>query len=641
MEETKIDKADKIDMDMNEEMNMTKTESEEIVTPENAKKKKKKNESAGDYTRFFEAVYFLLLINTTAYAVLRTSAVDIMVYTRVWPYICIILETLIGVKVLYEWKNKWGAAECIMAVLGPVALLLCELHIDKISMMPFIFLILGARNIDGRKILKTYLYVSVAATLFVVIWALMGKVDNLVLYRDETSTHKRMALGFSYPTILTAHILTASTIWAYLRSEKIKWFEIIIIGGLGVFCYYIAEARIAAACILGIALVLLVGKICDIKKYKLKFFRLKPIKLCMIFCTSIFLALSFLIGWIYLITGSASFDHILSGRPLFNGMTMERYTLSPLGENMIFHGSFEQGMEGVPTGYYVINSSYLKFVYMFGIVGIISFIAMWTLLLYREVKKDNIRNALIFCAFCLFGFFETRMVQPEFDAFEFLILAGAEPILFFEFRFVNKQKIIKRIKSVVASFMLAVLTEMIVFNFKSVQTTLNMPLDAFSNQYFDTSVLEQVGENLFLCHENDVYLLNITDFGDEEITSVWFDMNIFDAEEMTLIPDAKFDIKFFDATNMKRQEDMVVLTSGTADCSNRGTTYFDVDYGKDCVARGLVFTVDAPVIIEFGNFVYNGPKPYNVNWLRVAAIFAVYLAGFVIYQKKVANSEEV
>ncbi len=206
--------------------------------------------------------YLGMLVLLTVYKVLSYACLDI-VWDNLGEGIPIIrflivhfllepngvLLTLAVIRhICYE---KYDIRELIAAVL------ICYLtayavkvnHHEEILMM--ILLMLCARGISFRRLLKIY-FITVCLTVTgVVLASQFGLIENMQY--QLSGRRSQMAFGFSYPTRFASHIFFLLLWYWYLRGNRMKYKEAIMPIMAGVFVWIFSNARLNTVCLFAMA----------------------------------------------------------------------------------------------------------------------------------------------------------------------------------------------------------------------------------------------------------------------------------------------------------------------------------------------------------------------------------------------------
>lgn len=112
--------------------------------------------------------------------------------------------------------------------------------------------IYGARGLDGRKILKVWLVMSVMNIILTLSAAGLGLIRNFKMEWDDkwALTDTKNSLGFIYSTDCAARFFFTSLVYFYLRGEKLRWFEYLIFTAMALILFRYTGGRIDSGCIL-------------------------------------------------------------------------------------------------------------------------------------------------------------------------------------------------------------------------------------------------------------------------------------------------------------------------------------------------------------------------------------------------------
>ena len=82
--------------------------------------------------------------------------------------------------------------------------------------------ILGAKDVQFRRIIKLYFIVGTMTLLFIMVCSLTGVIKNLIYHRIFNSV-TRQSFGIIYPTDFAAHVLYLLLAYSYLKFEQLSW----------------------------------------------------------------------------------------------------------------------------------------------------------------------------------------------------------------------------------------------------------------------------------------------------------------------------------------------------------------------------------------------------------------------------------
>ena len=250
----------------------------------------------------------------------------------------------------------------------------------------YYMMLIGARNVDFRKIALTALYIAVPVLVALTLLASFGVIKDLLYIEAGTYRH---SFGIIYPTDYGAHWFFAACLWFWLRKGKLRWYDICIFLALSGFLFVMCKAKTDGVCIVLLAVA---GLLLNIKPVENAVFKLKWL---WISSFALFALLSFALCLTYL-QWSSVWDFInthinfsFSLRFKFGRDALSRDPFTLFGTLVIERGnggdvrcpSFEE--------YTFIDNSYVKVYIRAGVIVFVGLIALLTRFLYkRAAAKD-------------------------------------------------------------------------------------------------------------------------------------------------------------------------------------------------------------------------------------------------------------
>lgn len=283
------------------------------------------------------------------------------------------------------------------------------------------FLIIGAIDIDYRRILKLCLWIEVPFTIIVVIGSRMGYITNLVYHRNG---HSRDSFGFVYPTSFAAHIVFIVLIWVALRQVRCTLVELGIIDVIAVLLYIFCDAKCSTISLILVTLFVLYIRIQDKYARKKGQWHYKPSKLivfaCLI-CPFILAALMILLSRFYMPENSmmSKLNDLLTARLYYGKMAFDRYDVKLWGQYIEMKG-YGGSTEPV-LDYFYIDCSYVNILMRFGPVILLIALGIMVCLMYRNRKNPYILAMLVIV--CVNSIIEQRLFDIWYNAFLILPFA--------------------------------------------------------------------------------------------------------------------------------------------------------------------------------------------------------------------------
>ena len=288
--------------------------------------------------------------------------------------------------------------------------------------MYLLILIIGARGISFKKLIKVYTAVTAVLLIITIAAALSGYIENLTYYQEGRRT--RYAFGINYPTDFSAILFYLILAWFYIRGKKLKYIELGIAGFLGIFVYWFCDARMNTICIIGASLVFAVHKFFSKKaEKKQKEYRIcKPISMLLILsgilCSLVMTGLTMLYSPNNPII--AFIDNALSSRLRLGHKGIDIYGFTLWGQNipMIGLGSTTKDVDF----YFFLDSSYIYNLLQFGLLIAVLLLAAWTMISGKAYIKKEWELLLILAIIAVQCMVEHHMVSVAFNPFWMALL---------------------------------------------------------------------------------------------------------------------------------------------------------------------------------------------------------------------------
>ena len=288
--------------------------------------------------------------------------------------------------------------------------------------MYLLILIIGARGISFKKLIKVYAAVTAVLLIITIAAALSGYIENLTYYQEGRRT--RYAFGINYPTDFSAILFYLILAWFYIRGKKLKYIELGIAGLLGIFVYWFCDARMNTICIIGASLVFAVHKFFSKKaEKKQKEYRIcKPISMLLILsgilCSLVMTGLTMLYSPNNPII--AFIDNALSSRLRLGHKGIDIYGFTLWGQNipMIGLGSTTKDVDL----YFFLDSSYIYNLLQFGLLIAVLLLAAWTMISGKAYIKKEWELLLILAIIAVQCMVEHHMVSVAFNPFWMALL---------------------------------------------------------------------------------------------------------------------------------------------------------------------------------------------------------------------------
>lgn len=341
-----------------------------------------------------------------------------------WPeYLYSYIQVIIGIAVIFRYMIlKPKNIDSIILILIILAAFLISRDRSAIgSVLETGLLIIGAKEIDYKKILKVYLGVQIPLTIITLIAGQLGIIENLTYYRGE---QVRMAFGFVYPTNFASHIMFMIAAWIAIREIKCTFLELGMITILVYFLDKYYDARCGEICIILLVLSTIYLK-CRMyfaekngKKYKTSKF-LNFLCLCVPFGgagTMILLSRFYdpSKGWM------EKLDSIMSTRLALGKKTFDLYDVKLWGQYIEMHGG--GGTTAPKPDYFFIDCSYLNILMRFGFVVFVLTMLLLSITIVKSYKKPFLLAMIVII--CIHSMIEQHLFELHYNIFFMLAFAN-------------------------------------------------------------------------------------------------------------------------------------------------------------------------------------------------------------------------
>lgn len=386
-----------------------------------------------DVERVWEIIYLIMLAFYVGVNVLTSTMFEIAwppYFFQTFRSVCVTLVVIRLIIIKDMPKKKFVA----MIVISFVFLMS---HYMSGYGLPIdlLILVLGAYNVDFRKILKTYIAVWSVLLVITIIGAMTGLAENLVYYQGEGGERVRMALGMNYPTDLAAYVAFLMFAYVCVRDEYITYLEIGVMAVLAVAVYYITDARTDFIIMLMVTIVVM-----TVKVHIIKFGEHRLLSKIIVFEPFILGALICLITYNYTAQNSLLEyidTNVLSNRLMLGKQAFEEYGIRMFGQCVIENGY--GGSLILTAPYFFIDSSYVSILVKYGAITIMVVLTMNSICIYRMIHKEQVMMLVIVIIVSIQSVMEHHYIQYWYNPF----------ILLFFSKYYNEKKVRKNDKELV------------------------------------------------------------------------------------------------------------------------------------------------------------------------------------------------
>lgn len=279
-------------------------------------------------------------------------------------------------------------------------------------MMFFLLLYFAAYDVESRQGLRT---IYITQTIFLFTLVLLSMFGYATDYIFDPYTRMRHSLGFNWTTtapILYFFILLA---YIYLKQEKIKIIEYILLELLNIWFYKMTDTRMT---FVASTLFLFFFAIEGVLKNRWKFWKnFNKIYYILPTCICMF---SLVLHWSYNPENQVwrNLNDLLSGRLALGKSAILKYGVSLFGQEITWIGfSLKKDNIYNASGYNYVDCSYLQILLQFGILFLIAVVGIYTVAVYRAVKQGDYYLVWILLIVLLFAITEPKLMYFTFNPF--------------------------------------------------------------------------------------------------------------------------------------------------------------------------------------------------------------------------------
>lgn len=282
----------------------------------------------------------------------------------------------------------------------------------NVDIFYFSFFIIGSRNINADRILKTFIWVNISFMVIAAILSLIGLIKNIVITRGVYSPVYRYALGMAYPSDYAARGLALLLAYAVLKKFKLRLPEYISFIAVTLWFYLITGTRVD----LLLSLLLIIFLITYPKiKHLFKKISVRTANIGML--TYIFLI--YLIGFLYTYFPSNKvlnlINSVLSGRLTYERMLFKHFPIRFTGQYIY--------QPGGGSGFF-IDASFFRILWMYGIPMLLLTLILIFCLNSRFIKNINyLPLELAFIIFFISAGIDQHFLDASFNFIPLMLFA--------------------------------------------------------------------------------------------------------------------------------------------------------------------------------------------------------------------------
>lgn len=350
------------------------------------------------------SLYVLVfLLNCTAIKEMDT----VQLLCRGIRYVCYLLAV---VKVV---RTSFTGRQILQSIVMLFLIAMVVLASGEQALIFHALIFWAAKDVNSRTIIKITLILQ---TIIVAVFVVLSQIGIIVDMIANAETRARHMLGFEWantvPTLFFFMVLS----YIYLRKEKLRLIEIIIIELINLWLYIMTDTRMS---FLLLSLVLVYVFFMKLHWQNHTRFRNK----WLVLMPSVVCVFSLALHWMYN-EGNAVWDRLnmlLSRRLAYGYSGIHTYGIHLFGTPIEWVG-FGLGAPADAT-YNYVDCSYLKILLSNGIVFLVLIILAYTYVMYKAVKINDLYLQTALLAILIFSITEPRLFHFAYNPFPILALS--------------------------------------------------------------------------------------------------------------------------------------------------------------------------------------------------------------------------
>ncbi|WP_338210069.1 polysaccharide biosynthesis protein [Lactiplantibacillus paraxiangfangensis] len=370
-----------------------------------------------------ETVYLTVFAVYLASVTINTTTFFSYYPHRVATIIQLLTAGLMLAKIVFfdELTTKQIMAEMSLLSLVLIVTLISSAH----YLVTTVLLVMAARGINFRRILKTYLGIVGGILLVAFIAAMLGIIQNITFVTEDGV---RQSFGVVYTTDFAAHIFYLSCVYLYLKARRFELLDLVpVLFGLWVIYHYTQTMTDTIAMI--VLIVTFMGYI-----YRRQLSKIKVIITSLRYYFLALPVITILIVWL-----TAVFDFndkilrtlndLLSTRLALGNNGLLAYGVKLFGQPWIpmnGWGGDRSTMVNAGIGevtYFFIDSSFLNMLISYGLLLTLAIIIGLSFFLYLRTKQNDYLLPTIFLAIAIASAFDQHFLEVTYNVFFLAVFA--------------------------------------------------------------------------------------------------------------------------------------------------------------------------------------------------------------------------
>lgn len=303
---------------------------------------------------------------------------------------------------VYRPKELWGMAAVLLA--GA----LCFVCSGDFTLMEFAIIVIAAKDISPRTLVKVFAVIKTAAVILTLALAAVKVLPTIIYENGENDAYN--TYGFCHRNVLGANMAVLCLAWLYLRYQKLQPRDLALWGVLTVVTYLVAVSR-TSLIIMALSIVLVYGcrrmedrilKTPHIRRILLGFFL--GLFLISLVCTVFYERYNEF--WEFV-------DKIFTKRLRFSHQVLEEYGFSLFGQEIEFVSTLEA--QNTDDTRLILDNAFMRALLHNGIIPGSLFLAACCKALDRSWQRKNLPLIAGMLVMAVYGMSERFMMDVNYN----------------------------------------------------------------------------------------------------------------------------------------------------------------------------------------------------------------------------------
>lgn len=589
-----------------------------------------KNESVN--FDIYNIVYFVFFACCFVSMFLNTTTIDYSMIAPLLKWTKIILVFGILFKIYRDIRRAEYDYAYVICFICCIAVCIAAIRSGNVFFAEYCLLIVGAKNVEFKKLLKWYIILSASLIIFTVLFSLIGGCENYVYHRESLADSARYAMGFIYVTDFGAHVFFTCLAYLYYKNSSIRLLELFFVLLIGIVLYIVGNTRNSSICIALTILIIIsyrAFKRNNLLKERFSFSKTKKILFLSAPCIAI---LMIVFGYIDGININENpllhlFDKLSAGRIGTIAEAFKIYPISVWGTQLTEVGLGGHSAIGWPANYFFIDDSYASIFFKYGLIGFAAILVLWMLVLHNVKKSENTLSMALLLTVIIHCVVEHHFFDLTYNPFFILAISSA-------IRNSEKNRLcINVLKRQIACLGIAFIIEIVVLNYGAL-STFYCESDSITNYECSMEYVNMADDLKYQPIDKRVVIYVDEISGKKE--SVTLNLNIFDPITGKKITNCEEKVSILACNivnNYKGEQektDYYLLKEAVLD-NNLSDNYVTFDCPDDIYGIALIVEFDQDIAFAINDISFNGRIPFNVLPVRMIIIWLILNLIYLAY----------